>query len=77
MTILIAKKDLQFNTLDILDAKVVEPLDHSDLVEFFAESIHFARVERHLDSDAGIASAIITDLIQANMLVIQKEVPSA
>ena len=73
MRVLIAKHDAQINTTDTKGLKTVEPMDREELRTFLHESIHFAQVEKRLTTPAGMASAIITDMIQAGVIVIQPE----
>lgn len=73
MKILIAKQDAQLNTIELMNFKTVEPMEREELRTFLHESIHFAQVEKSLTTHAGLASAIITDMIQAGVIVIQPE----
>jgi len=73
MKILVAKKALEFNTLDILDAKVVEPMNIEELNLFLAESIAFAQTERDLTTPAGLAISVLSDMMHAGLIVIQPE----
>ncbi len=73
MKFLAINKDLQFNTLDVLDAKVIEPMDQTELLTLLTESIHFAQVEYRLTTPEGIASAVIIDMVKAGLIVIQPE----
>lgn len=73
MKILISKDNAQFNTHDVPDFKGIEPMGREEVRTFLEESIHFAHVEKGLTTPAGVASAILTDMIQAGVIVIQPE----
>jgi len=73
MKILVAKKDEPLDTSEAMHFETVEPMEREELRKFLTESIHFAQTEKGLNTPAGLTSAIIVDMIQAGLIIIQPE----